>query len=132
VNPFTTDHPLVSQPREHLLLARIFTRRALILALISSVVAEGLSVAALFLCPDNALPASFSKSFHGPAASFAAFLLPEMIDDDASKTQEYIFIFIVFAVAWFQWFVIFFVVFCPFLSGGGGRRADAANARRAR
>ena len=86
---------------------RIFTRKTLILALILSVVAEGLSIAALFLCSESGLPFWFSQSFHGPAALLTAFFLPDVVDEYASKTQGVIFACIVFTIAWLQWFVLF-------------------------
>jgi len=81
----------------------------LLSALILSVIAEGLCIAAIFLCSESSLPALFSKSFHGPAALFAAFLLPDVVDNYASKTQEFIFMFIIFGLAWLQWYVIFYI-----------------------
>ena len=66
-------------------------------------------MAAIFLCTESGLPAWFSRSFHGPAALFAAFLLPDVVDGYASKTEEFIGMAIIFAIAWLQWFVIFFV-----------------------
>jgi hypothetical protein len=88
---------------------RFLKDHPLIPALLLSTVAEGLSVAALFLCPESSLLVWFSRSFHGPAAFFAALLFPDVIDNYASEGQEFVFCFITFAATWLQWVLIFYV-----------------------
>ena len=109
MNVFTTDHPLVSQPKECLPHTRIFTRKALILALMFSVITEGLCGTGCFYLPDRSSLLYLCGIFHIPGLIVAACIFADVMDDYGSKEQEFIFTCILIAVAWFQWFVIFFV-----------------------
>jgi hypothetical protein len=107
MNIFTTDHPLVSQPKEHRL-HMFFSRKTLILALLFSIVAEGICLVVLFGLPDSNVLVGFVRAFHQLAALVYLFF-PDVIDGYATQTEEYIVTSLCFILAWVQWFFIFLI-----------------------
>jgi hypothetical protein len=115
MNIFTTDHPLVSEPMEYPVLQRIFTRKTLIPALIVSVFAEALCAAGLYFLTDTSFFSFVCGYFHFPGCIVGWIFVPDVIDDYATKDQEFIWYCIVVAIGWLQWFVIF--IACRFFAG---------------
>jgi hypothetical protein len=107
MNIFTTDHPLVSEPREHPVLRRIFTRKTLASALIFSIIAEGLCGTGCFYLPDRSSLLYLCGIFHIPGIIVTIILDPDVVDDYATKNQEFVANCIMVAIGWVQWFVIF-------------------------
>ena len=107
MNVFITDHPMVSQPKEHLPHARWITRKVLGWALIFSVLAEGISGTGCFYLSQGNPLLYLCGIFHLPGLLVAAVIFPDVMDDYGTQEQECIFTCIVIALTWFQWFVIF-------------------------
>lgn len=115
MNIFTTDHPLMSEPREHPVLRRIFTRKTLISALIFSVIAEGLFGTGCFYLPDRSSLLYLCGIYHIPGIIVASIFVPDGFDDYVTENQEFVGECIVVAIGWLQWFVIF--IACRFFTG---------------
>jgi hypothetical protein len=114
MNIFTTDHPMVSEPMEHPVLRRIFTRKTLVSALILSVFAEALCAAGVYLLANKSFLSLICGYFHIPGIIVACIFEPDGFDDYATKNQEFAGDCIMVAIGWFQWFVIF--IACRFFT----------------
>ena len=107
MNIFTTDHPLVSEPMEFPLLRRIFTRKTLISVWIPSILAEALCATGFYLLDEKNFLFLFCAYFHFPGCMVGWTLVPDVIDDYATKDQEFVWDCIVIVSGWLQWLVIF-------------------------
>jgi len=106
MNIFTTDHPLVSEPREYPVLQRVFTRKTLIAALILSVFAEALCAAGFFLLTDTSFLSLVCGFFHMLGCIVASLFVPDGFDEDATQDPGFVWNCIVVIIGWLQWFVI--------------------------
>lgn len=78
------------------------------LALLFSIVAEGLCIVAILDLPDGNVLAGFVTAFHRlPALVYLFF--PDVIDGYATPAEEYIVTSFCFILAWAQWFFIFLI-----------------------
>ena len=87
---------------------RFLKSKCFLLALLFSIVAEGLCLVVLFNLPDSNVLTGFVKEFHRLAALVYLFF-PDVIDDYATQTEECFVTSIFFTLAWAQWFFIFLI-----------------------